>query len=76
MHNNNTSIKIALRLCAHGAGNHPAACGRHPSTEGIRTWGWTWGARSYAPAERNLRPNLVPIPSVEGCPRRGGVVVT
>ncbi|MDR0936933.1 MAG: hypothetical protein LBM98_09650 [Oscillospiraceae bacterium] len=22
-------------------GNHPAACGRHPSTVGIRTGGWT-----------------------------------
>ncbi|MDR0937191.1 MAG: hypothetical protein LBM98_10960 [Oscillospiraceae bacterium] len=33
-------------------GNHPAACGRHPSTEGIRTWVWT----RVAPRISRVRP--------------------
>jgi hypothetical protein len=47
-------------------GNHPAVCGRHPSTEGIRT-------RVTTTVVPRL-PRLTPIPSVEGCRRSGGVV--
>jgi hypothetical protein len=36
-------------LVASCGGNHPAACGRHPSTEGIRTRVWTGVVRLLNP---------------------------
>ncbi|MDR0936297.1 MAG: hypothetical protein LBM98_06420 [Oscillospiraceae bacterium] len=61
------------RVRARRGENHPAACGRHPTTEGIRTWVWTKVAWSYPPP-KGATCVQVPIPSVEGCRRSGGVV--
>ncbi|MDR0935332.1 MAG: hypothetical protein LBM98_01470 [Oscillospiraceae bacterium] len=55
----------------HGAGNHPAACGRHPSTEGI---GVGRELRAVGLRPRYPRPRPRPYPLCGGVPpqRRGG----
>ncbi|MDR0935887.1 MAG: hypothetical protein LBM98_04310 [Oscillospiraceae bacterium] len=47
-------------------GNHPAACGRHPSTEGIRTRVWT-GLHRCKPSQ----PTSNPYPLCGGVPPQG-----
>ncbi|MDR0935979.1 MAG: hypothetical protein LBM98_04775 [Oscillospiraceae bacterium] len=54
-------------------GNHPAACGRHPSTEGIRTGVWTFGCVdiNLATYVQPLSPLWRGAPAGAGwCPRR------
>ncbi|MDR0935759.1 MAG: hypothetical protein LBM98_03650 [Oscillospiraceae bacterium] len=55
-------------------GNHPAACGRHPSTEGIRTWvgrGLDVGCVDANPPQLSSKP-LSPLWRGAARRRRGG----
>ncbi|MDR0936372.1 MAG: hypothetical protein LBM98_06835 [Oscillospiraceae bacterium] len=72
----NVSTIARLEITAHGAGKPPRRLRAAPLHRGDKDGGLDGGCKVIRP--RRTQPTSKPsspIPSVEGCPRRGGVVV-